>query len=731
MKKAKRAVSMFLAAFMIISAPLYSYQEAQAAEAGTWALMQVLQSLLISSGLSSCGYIGQNVSISKEQEQEIYNKMVNSVTGGFMGTILDDASSRFQNAYADYLEGQVIHASVDGVTISGSKSEGLKVKLSSDVVKTCANGVKAFLESDENKVDVVYDSDSLGADMNYDDIDVTVKTVISKLSNYESISDAAVYFANPVIDDMFDEYGVSDKTHIVFAYSNGRYIFFSCFPLDRCALFMGYSQPLFLSSDTMSRVMRSVAVDGVSNTYNAYKQYSSGEGFCIQFDKENDSWIKGTVRDYYSYHSYYSSLVFNFQNYMALGNTVQSYKSNSSRTVFSYRTKGNAISYDTSRAISYSDGVSFSLSDDDVMEGFDSYDLDTLLDYVSSLSEEMAEWRAEQTANQETIIEQNTEIIQQNKSLLTAVGGINSTVAKISTNVGKTVSLLASLEGYFASLPMDIADALAEVFPAIEIDYDTLAGAVSGALADTYTTALPGVLTDALADVFPNVSDAIEVLIDLPAYLLTAISGITVKVPEITIPDIVIPEIAVPDVFVEAPAITLNPSYDITVANDYAGLEGVISGAVEGVLTDVFVPDEAAITAKLDDMGEYFKFTDDVKDIISEFEKSVFGIVPSPILKIPIGKPKSKKYNYGTGSYFIIDVSWYAEYKDFGDKLVLAFAWAVFIWRIFVLLPGIISGAVGSFFEVGDIYADASIDRAYRKYQKYERKYTDKGDLGL
>lgn len=121
-------------------------------------------------------------------------------------------------------------------------------------------------------------------------------------------------------------------------------------------------------------------------------------------------------------------------------------------------------------------------------------------------------------------------------------------------------------------------------------------------------------------------------------------------------------------------------------------------------MVDAFVPSETATLEKIGEMQEYFKFKDDMETIIYEFKRNIFGIKPSPILKIPIGKPSSKKYDYGTGNYIIIDASWYAKYKDFGDKIVLAFAWAFFIWRMFVGLPGIISGSVGGLQSIGDAY---------------------------
>ena len=212
---------------------------------------------------------------------------------------------------------------------------------------------------------------------------------------------------------------------------------------------------------------------------------------------------------------------------------------------------------------------------------------------------------------------------------------------------------------------------------------------------------LPDGMQARLIELFPNSVAVGNAIIGFPDAVAQAVKGIVVnvpeiKIPEIEIPEIKIPEISIPDFLVEVnPNITLDPSYNITVQNDYKGLGGIITNAVEDAATELFVPEEGSTLEKIDEIKEYFKFKDDVEDIVGEFEKKVFGIKPSPILKIPIGKPTSKKYNFGTGNYIIIDVSWYAQYKDFGDKIILAFAWAFFIWRIFVHLPGIISGAPG------------------------------------
>lgn len=248
--------------------------------------------------------------------------------------------------------------------------------------------------------------------------------------------------------------------------------------------------------------------------------------------------------------------------------------------------------------------------------------------------------------------------------------------------------------------------------------------------------ALPDVIADAIASVFPRVKEVEDAVIGFPDTIADAIGSIVIDVPDIKIPEITIPDVItiakldISDLSVPAMAnpvidLTLNPAYDITVANDFTGLDSVIAAAVQGVLEYCFVPDEALTMERFSTMQDYFRFTDDMKRIIGDFEREIWGITPSPYLKIPIGKPTSKKYNYGTGDFIIIDISWYAEYKSFGDKIILAVVWAVFLWKIYVLLPGIVSGSVGGFImgadikvtkELNDYYSDSNFHDQLNRY---------------
>lgn len=303
-------------------------------------------------------------------------------------------------------------------------------------------------------------------------------------------------------------------------------------------------------------------------------------------------------------------------------------------------------------------------------------------------------------------------------NLLTA---LNNLPAKLVTAFAAKFMTAEGLEKLVNGLPDLFALAMKGVL--IQIFPDSVAvGNVILGLESMIVQALPDAMAARIIEIFPDAEAVGNAILGFPDAVAEAVKGITIEVPEIKIPEIVVPEPKVyldlkPIIEVPQPQVDvqLNPNYDITVQNDFTGLGDIIVVAISAALSDLFVPDADATKAKLGDMREYFKFKDDIIGAFDDLKTMIFGITPSPILKIPIGSETSK-YNYGFGSYIIIDISWYAPYKQFGDKIILAICWALFIWRLYIKLPGIISGAEGSI---------VATDKAYDRYTRTNSK---KGD---
>lgn len=264
------------------------------------------------------------------------------------------------------------------------------------------------------------------------------------------------------------------------------------------------------------------------------------------------------------------------------------------------------------------------------------------------------------------------------------------------------------------------ADALVLPLTPVIAAIDAIPGSMVSSLA------LPDVIADAIASVFPRVKEVEDAVIGFPDTIADAIGSIVIDVPDIKIPEITIPDVItiakldISDLSVPAMAnpvidLTLNPAYDITVANDFTGLDSIIATAVQGVLTACFVPDEVMTMQKMGEIKAYFNFVDQITYSVNGMLEKFMNITPTPYLKIPLGHVESK-YNYGLGEYWIIDISWYAKYKSFGDRGFLAICWIFFLWYLFVKLPGIIAGMEGSIMQANNS-AEFSNDLMYPKFR--------------
>ena len=77
-----------------------------------------------------------------------------------------------------------------------------------------------------------------------------------------------------------------------------------------------------------------------------------------------------------------------------------------------------------------------------------------------------------------------------------------------------------------------------------------------------------------------------------------------------------------------------------------------------------------------------------------------------PVFYVTVGKNK-----WFSGQVKVVDLSWYAPYKSYGDNVICIFAYLSFLWNIFIRLPDIIAGA-GSFSYVGNQIGDIKAYKA-------------------
>lgn len=113
-------------------------------------------------------------------------------------------------------------------------------------------------------------------------------------------------------------------------------------------------------------------------------------------------------------------------------------------------------------------------------------------------------------------------------------------------------------------------------------------------------------------------------------------------------------------------------------------------------MKSLFVPSEERITSLTNIVSSKFDFVDSIKLAIDSLVDIVNNVGSVPSLDIDLGSTK-----YTEKTTVSLDFSWYAPFKQYGDLVITGFVYAMYLWRLFIKLPAIISGSAGNI-EIND-----------------------------
>ena len=109
----------------------------------------------------------------------------------------------------------------------------------------------------------------------------------------------------------------------------------------------------------------------------------------------------------------------------------------------------------------------------------------------------------------------------------------------------------------------------------------------------------------------------------------------------------------------------------------------------------MFVPSEDSINSLVDSVKSKFAFIEVITSSVDEIKTMLSTNENLPVLKITL--PHNKWYN---GELTVIDLNWYAQYKQYGDTVISGFMYLFFIWRIYINLASIINGTGGAVHDI-------------------------------
>ena len=121
-----------------------------------------------------------------------------------------------------------------------------------------------------------------------------------------------------------------------------------------------------------------------------------------------------------------------------------------------------------------------------------------------------------------------------------------------------------------------------------------------------------------------------------------------------------------------------------------------IAQSIGNVIKPIFVPDADFISEKWNAIRSRFDFADSISSSGELILDVLNGIDPEPpVIYVDLGDAEGSYYLGGQVAF--LDLRWYERYKPTGDAIISAFLWLVFVWRMFIKLPGIIGGLPGDF----------------------------------
>lgn len=145
----------------------------------------------------------------------------------------------------------------------------------------------------------------------------------------------------------------------------------------------------------------------------------------------------------------------------------------------------------------------------------------------------------------------------------------------------------------------------------------------------------------------------------------------------------------------------LNPlSKLFDLARDVGSIFDLFNPASENfILRKAFVPSEERINALTNTVKSKFDFIESIKLGINSIQDSINNLGNSPKLTMNLGATKYTDEQ----RVVVLDLSWYAPFKPYGDLIITGFVYLAYLWRLFINLGNIIHGSGGA------IHADYEI----------------------
>ena len=132
----------------------------------------------------------------------------------------------------------------------------------------------------------------------------------------------------------------------------------------------------------------------------------------------------------------------------------------------------------------------------------------------------------------------------------------------------------------------------------------------------------------------------------------------------------------------------------------------------------MFVPSAGFVDAKVAILAQSFPFVNSIILSGKALGSAFTGFYTEPPIIWAELHNATTSYSWGDRA-IILDLRWYAQYKPTVDILISGFLWALFVWKIFQKLPGIINGLPGDFV-MDSLNSAGMVDHLPTRKEAYE-----------
>lgn len=264
-------------------------------------------------------------------------------------------------------------------------------------------------------------------------------------------------------------------------------------------------------------------------------------------------------------------------------------------------------------------------------------------------------------------------------------GGTSNTGT--TTDLSGVLGWLQRIWSAITDLPSSIASAIVAGFQSFYDMVDEWFSILDIDFTDFINTDLPITLLDVLESFWTNTVEDIQNIKNNVRSIYTKISNIG-KTITTSITD------ALTDFWTDVKTAIL--SIPETLADIWEWIKTIPQVLVDA-LAEVFVPAEGYLDAKVQTLLSRYSFLKSFNTDVTFLKNKISALGTSPpVISVPLGYSETS-YSIGSGWTTFLDLSWYEKYKPTVDMIISPFLWILFIWKLFLKLPGIVGGLPGDF----------------------------------